>query len=245
MTPAERSGVTFDPQTGAGVNRPVDRFHNQEAHSPEALTQMLHDLEASHRALEARLGIVTAELAGQMQGVEARSDLATRRLALEVAEMGGTLARRVRALQPSVTPFAPALARPAPRPRRNGFAWSVALAILLCLGVAAFLLIRKQDSTSTATPVPVTASEPAATLPAALPPPTLATAAPQAAGTQAVAPRSAQTQTVPPKAAAVTAGAPHHTVKPAPRPVTHHRPVVPPPTPPADPGQSGETLIPR
>jgi hypothetical protein len=244
MTPAKRSGVTFDPQTGAGVNQPVDRFHNQEAHSPEALTQMLHDLEASHRALEARLGIVTAELADQMQGVEARSDLATRRLALEVVQMGGALAHRMRALQAPITPFTPAMPRPAPRPRRNGFAWSVALAVLLCLGVAAFLLIREQDSTPAATPVPITASEPAAALPAALPPPTLATAAPQTAGAPAAAPQSAQTQTVPPKAASVTASAPLHTVKPAPRPVTHHRPVVPPPIPPADPGQSGERLIP-
>jgi hypothetical protein len=239
MTPAERSGVTFDPQTGAGVNHPVDRFHNQEAHSPEALTQMLHDLEASHRALEARLGIVTAELAGQVQGVEARSDLATRRLALEVAEMGGALAHRVRALQAPITPFTPAMARPAPR-RRNGFAWSVAAAILLCLGVAAFLLIREQDATSAATPVPVTASAPAATLPAAPPPPTPATAAPKTVQTQTVQP-----QTVPSKAAPVTASPPHHTAKPAPRPVVHHRPVVPSPTPPADPGQSGESLIPR
>jgi hypothetical protein len=43
----------------------------------------------------------------------------------------------------------------------------------------------------------------------------------------------------------VTASPPHHAAKPAPRPVVHHRPVVPPPTPPADPGQSGESLIPR
>ena len=88
----------------------VDRFHNQSLQSPEALANTVEDLEAAVKALETRLANVSAGLTQQLQSAEDRADHATRRLALEVVEMGEALSRRIRG-QPASAPVSPVAGR--------------------------------------------------------------------------------------------------------------------------------------
>lgn len=96
---------------GDDVVRPgdPDRFHNQDRRSPESLAQSVVELEAAIRVLEERVASVNADLTYQIDTVERQGDRATRRLALEVAEMGAALSRRIRD-QPAGA--APPAARP-------------------------------------------------------------------------------------------------------------------------------------
>ena len=96
---------------GDDVVRPgePDRFHNQDRRSPESLAQSVVELEASIRVLEERVASMNADLTYQIDTVERQGDRTTRRLALEVVDMGAALSRRIRD-QP--TGAAPAAARP-------------------------------------------------------------------------------------------------------------------------------------
>lgn len=97
---SSEDGVTTRIVAGA------DRFHNQSLQSPESLANTVEDLEAAVKALETRLANVSAGLSYQLQSVEERADHATRRLGLEVVEMGEALSRRIRA-QPTPAAIAP------------------------------------------------------------------------------------------------------------------------------------------
>jgi hypothetical protein len=69
----------------------IDRFHNHENLSPEALAQAVTQLQASVSAMTDRLAA--------LETAEGASLNATRRLGLDVIELAGALARRVRALE--------------------------------------------------------------------------------------------------------------------------------------------------
>jgi hypothetical protein len=72
-------------------DRDVGRFHNRDNPSPSEMAEMLREVQDALALLEERL-------AG-LEGAQSDSFLVTRRLALSVAEMGETLARRVRSLE--------------------------------------------------------------------------------------------------------------------------------------------------
>lgn len=75
----------------------IDRFHNHENMSPEALAQAVAQLQASLAAMTDRVATLEA--------AEESTLKATRRLGMDVIELAGALARRVRALeQPNVAP---------------------------------------------------------------------------------------------------------------------------------------------
>ncbi|MBA3811722.1 MAG: hypothetical protein H0X27_08815, partial [Caulobacteraceae bacterium] len=72
----------------------IDRLHNQANPSVEAVAEMLRELQDSLTALDERLGVV--------ETAEGQSAQTTRRLGLEVADMGRALAGRVRAMERSL-----------------------------------------------------------------------------------------------------------------------------------------------
>lgn len=131
----------------------VDRSHNRETLSSEAMTEMLRDLQDSLAVAEARvsgLEIVQGRLSGE-----------GRDLALGVAALGDTLSRRVRALEsraparlepssplnaPSAPIAATAVARPAPRKPEPVLRWTVILAVALTFILAAFWLLGGQTA---------------------------------------------------------------------------------------------------
>jgi hypothetical protein len=94
----------------------IDRYHNHESLSPEALTQALGDLQASMEALEERVNAVeegAASVVGAAKG-----------LGLSMLQMGDALAKRVQTLEevaaapPTVIhiPAPEPVAEPAPEP---------------------------------------------------------------------------------------------------------------------------------
>jgi len=168
----------------------ADRFHNRAPLSPEVLAESLSEVRDSLVALEGRLGSVAAELAGKMDGAEQRTAANARRLALEVADMGEALARRVRTLEhrtpvpqsPQPPPPAPlVIARPIkpppPRPRGRELALSLALAALLAAVLGGFWYWR-QSAPAASPPAPV--KPPVTTPPAVATPPAAATPPPVA-----------------------------------------------------------------
>jgi hypothetical protein len=145
--------ATSDEVRDAEADPAVDHLHNRENPSAAEMAEMLREVQDSLAALDERL-------AG-LEGAQGESSLVTRRLALNIAQMGETLARRVRSLEhghtaarppapptppppappaaatPAPTPFAPALApRPAPVGRKKGGRWDT---LALILGVAILL----------------------------------------------------------------------------------------------------------
>ena len=117
----------------------IDRFHNNEALSPEALARGLDEVRAGLAELAGRLDAMGGELETQIgdTGAAARED--TRRLALSVAQMGEALSRRI--AEPSL--FVPP--RPPP-PRMAGHPaiWIVAaMLVIAALSGAAWLSLLR------------------------------------------------------------------------------------------------------
>jgi len=169
----DHDGAPHDPQVEA-----VNRSHNRDTLSSEAMTEMLRDLQDSMLALDERVSGL--EAARESAGAE------TRVLALNVVEMGDALARRVRALEkgePAPAPpplFAAPTPRPAKRPPERTAAWVVGLAVLL-LGVLGLLWMLRTEALDRAASAPRPA--PPAVHPAAPVPVPPAAAPPVAAPT--------------------------------------------------------------
>jgi hypothetical protein len=180
--------------------RGVDRSHNRDTLSSEAMTEMLRDLQDAMLALDQRLG-----------ALEASKDIGpdnTRRLAQGVVDLGDALTRRVRALeQGRQTPppilirresSPPARARRA-RPGRHRLAWAAGLVFVLLIALGGFWLLNAESvdrATSAAAPNAVVAAPVVAAAPAPAPTP-----APSAADTAPPRP--------PPPHTASHTGAPH------------------------------------
>ncbi len=144
---------------GRVVARPAetDRFHNQSSPSPESFAHTIDDLQAAIQTLEERLASMSAELTYQVEGVEHRAESATRRLALDVVEMGEALSRRIRA-QP-IEGFAPQV-KPPVRPASNNFI-TIGVSGALFLGLAALawnVFHRPMAATAVRPPPPVAAA---------------------------------------------------------------------------------------
>jgi hypothetical protein len=150
--------------------RGVDRAHNRDSLSSEAMTEMLRDLQDAMLALDERLGAL------ESWKVIASED--TRKLAQGVADLGGALSRRVRALEQGGGDRAPILAQslalvPAPRkpagkPHRNWVAWIVGLGFITIVALAALWLLRAESLDRTTVTAP-----PKSASPAPSPPPTV------------------------------------------------------------------------
>ena len=149
------SDQLHDTETREGEERPVDRSHNRDILSSEAMTEMLRDVQDSMLALDERLG--------SLEAAHGHASAETRRLATGVADMGDALARRVRALEtgkPELAPIvaAPAAHKPARRPHERPIALSLGMALVLALALTAFWLFGSETldrATIVATPKPV------------------------------------------------------------------------------------------
>jgi len=72
----------------------IDRFHNHEDLSPEAMAKAISDLQASVEALDGRIAAVEGGAAGAAN--------ATKDLGVSMFKMGDALSKRVKALEDSV-----------------------------------------------------------------------------------------------------------------------------------------------
>ena len=162
---------TFDdaePEEGeAGA---VDRSHNRDTLSSEAMTEMLRDLQDSLLALDERVG--------SLEGAHRRGSAEARQLTLGVLQMGDEMNRRLRALEqvtaePAPEPATPLFITPPAKPARperdRTAAWTAGLAIVLALvlGVLWLLRIEAADQLQAAPkPAPKTVASPPAPPPA-------------------------------------------------------------------------------
>lgn len=96
--------VTSAEEMVASEDCQIDRFHNHENMSPEALAQAVAQLQASLAAMTDRVATLEA--------AEESTLNATRRLGMDVIELAGALARRVRALEQPPLPADAANATP-------------------------------------------------------------------------------------------------------------------------------------
>jgi hypothetical protein len=153
-----------------GEGRGVDRSHNRDTLSSEAMSEMLRDLHDAMLALDERLGALEASHAGASED--------THKLARGVADMGDALARRVRAIEqgrrdPPAILIRREVATPPPigarRPRpQNRLAWAVAAVLILVIALAAFWLMNFKSLERGA---PAAAPNPIAAAPAVTPAP--------------------------------------------------------------------------
>jgi hypothetical protein len=173
MTTAEPSGGNADQDGGIAENDSplVDRSHNRDTLSSEAMTEMLRDLQDGLL----RLG----ERVDELEAAQGHAASETRRLAVSVVEMGDALAKRVKSLElmepvapaPAAAPppplFISAVPRPPKRPADHPVSWSVGLGLALAGVLAAFWFLRSEISDQ---PLAQAASEQVmATPPAAIP----------------------------------------------------------------------------
>lgn len=191
----ETSLVEADPDAlphrhAAAGESTADRLHNRENPSPSEMAEMLREVQDSLAALDERV-------AG-LEGAQGDSSQMTRRVALNVAEMGESLARRVRALEKSdQSPPSPAPApvtavippRPATARRRKASGRAFLLGAAVVFGlilIGLWVFGRWRDGGAPSAPslvraaapapvsVPLVAAAPLAALPAAVhraPPP--------------------------------------------------------------------------
>jgi hypothetical protein len=135
-----------DADISAAAPREVDRSHNRDVLTPEAITDMLRDLQDAMLSLDERLAALESSRDGTSRD--------TRSLAQGVADLGDALSRRVRALERGMQDPAPILAQvmapplltTARAPRRTSFAWMIGLAcIVIMVALAAFWLLRAES----------------------------------------------------------------------------------------------------
>jgi len=165
--PGDVSGVAVSGGAGEGeaaaADPPVDRFHNHENMSPEAMAESIAQLQASVAALTWRIAVLESD-EGSALGV-------SRRLGKDVVEMGGALARRMHMLEgkiagerPPAPPSSGAVTPPAPadlfptravkprRPRSLLFVLIVALLVIVALAAAWVWLQRQQAAQAKSAP---------------------------------------------------------------------------------------------
>jgi len=171
------AGEEYGAMTRSTEERALDRSHNRDTLSSEAMTEMLRDIQDAMLALDERLVVLESSQDGASED--------TRRLAKGVADMGEVLARRVRALEQGredpppilAQPVAPLL-KPARQPPQNRIAWSVGLVFVLAIVLAAFWLLSVESldhatiSTPPKAPAPPAAPPVAAATPPVSPPKT-------------------------------------------------------------------------
>ena len=221
--------ATFDDASNTESDSLAGRFHNRENPSASEMAEMLREVQDSLAALNERLT--------GLEGTQDDSSLVTRRLALNVAELGATLARRVRSLEqgdaappsvappplpptPAATPFAvapplrPASARSRDRRRWDTLGLILGVIILLGLiGIGLWVFARQHAGGGSSDRPAAVVAAPAAT---SLSPPPAATA--PSVVHKATAPYSARTPR-------------HYSFYPTHRGFTHH---TAPPAPAAD-----------
>jgi len=179
-----KAGEGFDDvTTHASEALPVDRSHNRDTLSSEAMTEMLREVQDAMLALDERLAALESA-----QGAASHD---TSRLARGVVDMGDALARRVRALEqvtrdpPSILirrEPAPPIKRPRTPPPQHRLAWTAALVFALAIVLGVFWLMAAESvdhATETAAtkppvvvaPTPAPAPVVADTTPIVPPPP--------------------------------------------------------------------------
>ena len=190
---AVAAGDKAAPEAEAGAadrETEVDRFHNQSLPTPEDLMTALTDLQATIAALDARVAA--------LEGGEASALGLTRRLGLDVVEMGGALSRRLQTLERQAAapiveapppPAEPSLfiARPG-APKRNVRLLAISVGMLVALIVVLagawalqFYNVRTLRPAATSRPAARVIDPGAVTIaPAEVSKPALATAPPAA-----------------------------------------------------------------
>jgi hypothetical protein len=189
-------GAAVEDLPDALADRAVGRLHNRENPSPAEMAEMLREVQDTLAALDERLE--------GLEGAQGDSSVVTRRLASSVAEMGETLARRVRLLEsgdaapraaPAPQPSAPPPPFAAAAPSRPALAgWNkagrvdtwvlilglAALAVLVAIGLWVFWRQIAGGGLSTKpVAVAVAPAAPLAPPPAPAPPSTVQAAAPR------------------------------------------------------------------
>ncbi len=91
---AHRSGSGSEADS-TDSSDPIDRLHNQQGLLSESIAETLSEVQASLTALSARV----EALARDISQTEIRADGNTRRLAMEVADLGGALAKRIKTVE--------------------------------------------------------------------------------------------------------------------------------------------------
>ena len=140
-------------QSGSGsqidlpeLSDPVDRLHNQQGLLSETITEALADVQASLAALSARIDSLTEDVSQ----AETRAAGNTRQLAVEVAGLGGALAKRIRIVEAlaaghsggtaSATPVPTVIPLPARPHRQSRAAWiATAVTAVITAVIAAIL----------------------------------------------------------------------------------------------------------
>ena len=138
-----------------------DRLHNQQTPSPEAVGDMLRELQTSLEALATRVDALTLDI----KAVESGAGRDSRRLGQEVANLGQALVERIRKVETFLTattngggitpstPVATPVVPPPTRRRRSGpWAWVLSLT----LGGAAAAGVWVYQSASPDDPTPAT-----------------------------------------------------------------------------------------
>ncbi|MDQ2861739.1 MAG: hypothetical protein M3T55_13680, partial [Pseudomonadota bacterium] len=87
----EPSAAGKAPRAALSSDAPADRRHNREDPSASEMAEMLREVQDALAAADERLD--------GLEGAQGNSSLVTRRLAVNVAEMGEALARRMRSLE--------------------------------------------------------------------------------------------------------------------------------------------------
>jgi hypothetical protein len=145
------------------MNRPegaIDRFHNHEDLSPEAMAKAISDLQATVESLDGRLAAAEEGAVGATH--------ATKDLGVSMFKMGDALSKRVKALEDTVVEPEPVAEEAAP-PEEASLFTSVAkppvkekrlmitlgLAAALIVAVAAIALIQPQLASHQAAPAQV------------------------------------------------------------------------------------------
>jgi len=131
----------------------IDRFHNHEDLSPEAMAKAISDLQASVEALDGRIAAVEGGAAGAAN--------ATKDLGVSMFKMGDALSKRVKALEDSVVEPEPEpevvaeeapLFVPAKPAKEKRMMLTIGLVAALIAAVAAVALVQPLLASHSAAP---------------------------------------------------------------------------------------------
>ena len=159
----EPSAAAEAPRAAPSARAPADRRHNREDPSASEMAEMLREVQDALAAADERLD--------GLEGAQGNSSVVTRRLAVNVAEMGEALARRMRSLEGRETMAEPTedVSRPTlPRRPENRLALSLGMAVALALALAGFWMFGRREAPRPppAAPAPRAAAPVAAIVPA-------------------------------------------------------------------------------
>lgn len=136
-----------------------DRLHNQQTPSPEAVGDMLRELQTSLEALATRVDALTLDI----KAVESGAGRDSRRLGQEVASLGQALVERIRKVETFLTattsgggitlstPVATPVV-PLPTRRRRSGPWAWVLSVILAGAAAAGVWVYQSASPGDPTP---------------------------------------------------------------------------------------------